>query len=110
MCKLLEHGYVSSYVDSLLKTVCVTSFFGFLRCGEITISQREFDPSRNICLSDIRICETHIMLHLKTQKTDPYKRGMSIPLFKIESNRELCPYLALTKYLELRKVSYEINT
>lgn len=34
---------------------------------------------------------------------------MSIPLFKIESNRELCPYLALTKYLELPNINFPMK-
>lgn len=40
ICSVLCNGYISPYVDSLLKAVCVTSFFGFLRCAEITTHQR----------------------------------------------------------------------
>ena len=96
-------------MDILLKAVFITSFFGFLRCGEITISQPEFDPSKHICLNDKTFCETHVQLLLRSSKTDPYKKGIVIPLFKSESNTELCPYRALTQYLELGKINFPNN-
>ena len=46
ICVMLKNGYISPFVDTLLTAVFITSFFGFLRCGEITISQPEFDPSK----------------------------------------------------------------
>ena len=106
MCTMLDCGYKSPYVDSLLKAVCITSFFGFLRCGEVTISQNEFNPAKNICLIDIKFCDTHIQLHLKSSKTDPFKQGVTIPLFKTESNKQLCPYRALAGYLEKRNKKF----
>ena len=109
MCLLLKNGYISPFVDKLLKAVFVTSFFGFLRCGEITISQPEFDPSKHICLNDVTFCETHVQLLLRYSKTDPYKKGIVIPLFKAENNTDLCPYRALTQYLELRKTIFPNN-
>ena len=48
MCSLLKNGYISPFVDILLKAMFITSFFGFLRCSEITISQPEFEPSKHI--------------------------------------------------------------
>ena len=102
MCLLLKNGYISPFVDTLLKAVFVTSFFGFLRCGEITISQPEFNPSKHICLNDVTFYETHAQLLLRYSKTDPYQKGIVIPLFKSENNRDLCPYRALTQYLELK--------
>lgn len=109
MCLLLKNGYISPFVDILLKAVFVTSFFGFLRCGEIAISQPEFDPSKHICLNDVTFCETHVQLLLRSSKTDPYKKGIVIPLFKSESNTDLCPYRALTQYVELRKINFQNN-
>ena len=106
MCSLLKNGYISPFVDILLQAVFITSFFGFLRCGEITISQPEFDPSKHICLNDVRFCETHVQLLLRSSKTDPYKKEIVIPLFKSESNTELCPYRSLNQYLELRKINF----
>ena len=104
MCLLLKNGYLSPFVDTLLKAVFVTSFFGFLRCGEITISQPEFNPSKHtcICLNDVTFYETHAQLLLRYSKTDPYQKGIVIPLIKSENNTDLCPYRALTQYLELK--------
>ena len=92
-------------MDTLLKAVFVTSFFGFLRCAEITISQSEFDPSKHICLDDVTFYETHV----RYLKTDPYQKGIAILSFKSENNTDLCPYRALTQYLGLQKVSFPNN-
>ena len=89
MCLLLKNG-LSPFVDTLLKAVFVTSFFGFLRCGEITISQPEFNPSKHICLNDVTFYGTHAQLLLRYSKT-PYQKGIVIPLFKSENNTDFCP-------------------
>ena len=81
---------ISPFVDTLLKAVFVTSFYGFLRCGEITISQPEFNPSKHTCLDDVTFYETHAQLLLRYSKTDPYQKGIVIPLFKSENNTDLC--------------------
>ena len=91
-----------SFCGQLLKAVFVTNFFGFLRCGEITISQPEFNPSKHISLNAVTFYETHAQLLLSYSKTDPYQKGIVIPLFKSENNTNLCPYRALTQYLELK--------
>ena len=106
ICVMLKNGYISPFVDTLLTAVFITSFFGFLRCGEITISQPEFDPSKNICLNDITFCETHAQLLLRSSKADPYKKGVVIPLFKNDLNRDLCPYRALAQYVEMRNMNF----
>ena len=42
ICEVLDTGYVLPYMDCLHEA-CVTAFFGFLRCGELTPYQ-DFDP------------------------------------------------------------------
>jgi hypothetical protein len=39
------------------ETVCTVAFFGFLRCGEFTIKS-SFEPSTNLCVSDLRTSES----------------------------------------------------
>ena len=53
MCSILQNGYISTYIDSLLGAAFITSFCGFLRCSEITSSQQGFDQSTNACLNDV---------------------------------------------------------
>lgn len=102
MCSVLQNGYVSTFTDSLLEAAFITSFCGFLRCSEITTSQHGFDQTLNVCLSDVTFADTQIELRLKSSKTDPFRRGISIPLFKNDLNNKLCPHTALSKYLVLR--------
>ena len=99
MCSVLHNGFISPYTDSLLRAAFVTSFCGFLRCSEITSSQHGFDSSINVCLDDVTFQDTHVELHLKASKTDRYRRGVSIKLFKNKANNLLCPYDALSEYL-----------
>ena len=102
MCDCLVAGYVSSYMDCLLHAACVTAFFGFLRCGEFTINQQKFDPTTNLCLGDVTFMENHVQLHLKASKTDPFRHGINIPLFKFKDSKKLCPFTSLQKYVNKR--------
>ena len=102
MCSVLHHGYTSPYTDSLLAAAFISCYCGFLRCGEITVSQNKFDPHRNLCLNDVVFFETHMELYLKSSKTDPFRQGVCISLFKNDASSSLCPLDALSQYLELR--------
>ena len=66
--EIFQTGYISPYMDCLLHAAHVTAFFGFLRCGEFTINQQEFDPTTNLCLGDVTFMDNHVQLHLKDQK------------------------------------------
>ena len=109
MCSVLQNGFISQYTDSLLRAAFVTSFFGFLRCSEITSSQHGFDSSINVCLDDVTFQDSYVELHLKASKTDRYRRGISIKLFKNETNDLLCPYNALSMYLVLRNKAFPMQ-
>ena len=100
MCSILYTGYLTVYMDCLLIAVCVTAFFGFLRCAEFTINNgKDFDPAFNLCLGDLTFHETHVELLLKSSKTDPFRQGTTIQLFKNSNNWKLCPYTTLQSYL-----------
>ena len=103
MCSVLNTGYLTSYMDCLLNAVCVTAFFGFLRCAEFTINNdKDFDPAFNLCLGDLAFQETHAELLLKSSKTDPFRHGIIIQLYKNTANHKLCPYTKLQTYLSRR--------
>ena len=84
ICSVLDMGYyLSPYMDSLLVAVCVTAFFGFLRCAEFTVaSDKELDPEIKLCLGDLNFLDAHAKLLLKSSKTDPFRQGIIIQLFK----------------------------
>ena len=60
ICEVLDTGYVLPYIDSLLHAACVTAFFGFLRCGELTPNQQDFDPTTHLCLGDLTFMDNHV--------------------------------------------------
>ena len=103
MCSVLNMGYLTVYMDCLLLAVCVTAFFGFLRCAEFTVTNdKDFDPAYNLCLGDLTFHENHAELLLKSSKTDPFRQGIVIQLFKNTTNYKLCPYNTLQTYLTRR--------
>lgn len=105
----LQKGVFSSFIDLMLSTACIVSFFGFMRCGEITVQNAsDFDPAVSLCISDINFINDFATLTLKRSKTDPFKKGITIQFHKID--RPLCPYIALQNYLHKRKQLFPCNT
>ena len=45
-----------------------------------------------------------MILRLKESKTDPFRKGIDIKLFKIDGS--ICPFSALRKYLSVRKTKF----
>lgn len=104
ICHKLHHGMFGSYMDALLLAACTTAFFGFLRCGEFTTLTKTFDRNQHLGLRDITLIPTaaprtaHV--HIKVSKTDPFRQGFTLQLFRLNSC--LCPVSALESYLRLR--------
>lgn len=98
ICKALQNDVFSKYNDLLMTTVCIVAFFGFPRYAEFTC--KSFEPSVNLCLSDIHFGEQDVILKLKQSKTDPFRKGIDIKLFSNKS--ELCPFQQLQNYLQIR--------
>ena len=90
----------------LTKSCFHYKFLWISRCSEITASQQGFNSSINVCLNDVPFRDSYVELQLKTSKTDRYRRGVTIKLFKNETNNLLCPYNALSWYLMLRNKVY----
>ena len=82
-----------------------TVFFGFLRSCEITVpSESEFDEARHITFRDISVdCldkPTTLRLRLKASKTDPFRVGVDVFVWK--TGGPLCPVMAVLDYVVVR--------
>ena len=100
LAQKLDHGYFGPYTDKLMKAACFLAFFGFLRCGEFTCPSYDFDPGLHLCLKDVTVYPQFIGVNIKVSKTDPFRQGCVIKLFKTGS--PLCPYSALLQFLQVR--------
>ncbi|CAG2205116.1 unnamed protein product [Mytilus edulis] len=108
----LRYIYLQSGVQCLFSSCCSSKLlslyrrcFGFLRCGELTVNT-DFDASCNLCIEDITFEEDYAILHLKTSKTDPFRSGVNIYLFK--NNTSVCPVKSLIRYLDVRRSRFSI--
>ncbi|CAG2254632.1 unnamed protein product [Mytilus edulis] len=54
MITALHKGIFSPFVTALIEAACVVAYFGFLRCGELTVNT-DFDASCNLCIEDITL-------------------------------------------------------
>ena len=92
----------------MLWAACCTCFFGFLRCGEITVpSVQEFDPGYHLSYGDVRLDSTTqpsvVDVNIKASKTDPFRQGVRIYLGKTDN--DLCPVAAVAAYLASRSIT-----
>ena len=86
----------------MLRTACIVAFYGFLRCGEFTVSKAsQFDPHINLCIEDVVFHTDLVVLKLKQSKTDPFRKGINIQLHKL--GQLICPYTILLEYIQIRK-------
>ncbi|CAG2225661.1 unnamed protein product [Mytilus edulis] len=94
----LQCGFFNhDYMDLTFQTACVLAFYGFLRCNEFTC-RTVFDPDSNLCVSDINfVSECEVTVNLKATKTDIFRQGIIISLFKIEG--VVCPYKLLSQLM-----------
>ena len=95
----------SDYNMTMLWAAAVTCFFGFMRAGELMVSQKgEFDASQHLTLEDVatdcKINPSFIQLSLKASKTDPFRKGVEIVMGRTQD--ELCPVRAMFSYLQMR--------
>ena len=108
LCTVLRKGFFSPFENLKLEAAFCVAFFGFLRCGEFTC-RKEFNPDLHLTMGDVTIADnaTRIRLHLKTSKTDPFRRGVVINLFK--TGHLICPVTAVTNYLRSLPKSHKIS-
>lgn len=101
VCNVLKSSFFGVYLDSLMSAACMLAFFGFLRCGEFTTTDSNFNPSLNLCLKDVTICQDHVEVCIKVSKTDPFRSGCCIKIFKTDT--VLCPYSAIVQFMHVRR-------
>ncbi len=89
----------------MLWVACCLAFFGFLRVGEFTIpDDSSFDPLVHLCWGDLAVDNpidpAILSVTLKTSKTDPFRRGITLYIGRVAS--DLCPVSAVLAYLVAR--------
>ena len=99
MYTLLHKGVFNLFIDSLLEAACVVAFFGFLRCGEFTVLD-QFNSDTNLCYNNVQVTNECTFLLLKKSKTDPFRYGITIPLFRNCS--DICPVTSVQNYIKFR--------
>ncbi|CAG2195115.1 unnamed protein product [Mytilus edulis] len=99
----LQKSIFDPHLDFTMLTAAVIGFFGFLRCSEFTCKQ-SFDPALNLTMDDVVfVTDCQVNLRLKASKTDIFRHGVIIKLFK--TNNNICPYVQLSKYVTSRKMN-----
>ena len=99
MCKRIRKGLFSPFLNIMLEAAFTAAFFGFLRCGEFTCKS-VFDPQINLTMDDVTIEEdsSSVKILLKASKTDPFRRGVVVNLFR--TGHSVCPVTAVLNYLK----------
>ena len=87
----------------MLWAACTLCFFGFLRAGEMMVSNDgAYDPSVHLSVGDIAVDDVRtprvLRVAIKQSKTDPFCHG----LFIGRTSTDLCPVAALLSYLVVR--------
>lgn len=97
-----KDGFIGTYNGGMLSAACSMAFFGFLRCGEFTVSRSQFSPAHSLCIQDIVFHENYskYVLHLKSSKADVFRCGVHIPIFA--SFHSFCPVHLMREYIDLR--------
>ena len=70
----------------MLWSAFTTAFYGFLRASEYV----------NLCWNDVTHNEDQMAITLHQSKTDPFRRGLNVHLFKTTSST--CPLKAFKRY------------
>ena len=89
----------------MIWAACTLAFFGFLRIGEMTVPDlANYDPQVHLSFSDITFdhssAPTAMFINIKSSKTDPFRKGVTLSLGK--TYRLLCPVAAMATYLQCR--------
>ena len=82
----------------MLWAVFTLAFFGFLRSSEFTCNG-SFDPSVHLTCNDITLLPnshspSHMLVHIKQSKTDPFRQGHTLAIAK--SSSPICSVMAMT--------------
>ena len=81
-------------LDTLVKAMITTAFYGFMRCGEFTVKPE--NPGQGIILmKDITVSadNSHYQVFLRHSKTDQENKGVRVTIFK--NSTKTCPMDAM---------------
>ena len=93
---IINHIIPSTYMRSLLKAMCTTAFFGFLRCGEMCLS------AHTIQIDQLQMDMTQAAITMHSFKHNSDKSPFVIRLESKPGQLE-CPIFHLQNYIQLRK-------
>lgn len=88
--------------DVTFWATCLVGFFSFFRKSNLLVqSWGQFDPQKHLCCSDVRFCESGVILSVRWSKTIQFRqRILEIPLPRIPGS-PFCPSSALLLCLRL---------
>ena len=73
------------------------AYFGLLRSAEYTSPTHNQFSHSTLLLNDITLCINRVFINVKISKTDPFRQGAIVRLFRL--NSLLCPVSATSTYL-----------
>lgn len=105
LCTAFQQGVFDPATNLTMEAACCVAFFAFLRCGEFTCATNFFDPSLHLCISDAKVApdSNSLELHLKSSKTDPFRQGVTIHLFR--THQQVCAVASVIRMLTARYLS-----
>ena len=86
---------LSQHEDIMFFAICCIGTYGLLRSGEIFGVPPEFEGL--VKNSDIIRSENHVKIQLRVSKTDPFRKGTQVLVYRNQSIT--CPVAAVSKYL-----------
>jgi site-specific recombinase XerD len=99
LCATLSVGMFTRFIDCMLLAIFSTAFYGFLRCGEFTVSH-----CHDACLliMDVAMSDdmSNFTLLLRSSKTDPFAQGVQVTIF---NTHPLQPVTLMHNYISLRQ-------
>ena len=100
LLRIIHQALVPPNFDNIMFwAACCAAFFDFLRVSEFSCTGA-FDPSIHLSLADVTFTDDHYCLRLKSSKCDPFRQGCVVRLGR--SGSDLCPVVALSRYLSIR--------
>ena len=90
--KFLKHLNLSLYEHQMIASAMIVAVYALLRAGEFAAKNPLVVP---MVRSDVHFYDTHVTLRIRKSKTDIFREGCNITLWRDES--PTCPYTNLKK-------------
>ena len=106
LISFLSLGCSGHHDDLMLSAVCTLAFYGFLWCGEFTVTSTvAYRPLRHLCMDDVILYPefahpAYMTIPFKYPKTDPFRKGHVVTLHATKTIS--CPFKAMSRYLQTR--------